>query len=127
MFGRAGRILSVVALAYLAGGHWGILQSIAWVGMVSQYSQHGDIGTALVKTFDGKHPCSLCLAIAKKRQTEDRPVAQGAISKLLAVLLEPAWMTSQCGRTLVYFETEHRLQSLRIAPPNPPPRGGLLA
>jgi hypothetical protein len=127
MFGRAGRILSVVALAYLVGGHWAILQSIAWVGMVSQYSQHQDIGTALVQTFDGKHPCPLCLAIAKKRQTENRQVAQNVTGKLVAVLLEPAWTASQSGKCLVYFEIEHQPEARRAAPPIPPPRAGWFA
>jgi hypothetical protein len=127
MFARAGRVLSVVALAYLVGGHWAVLQSIAWLGMVSQYSQHEDIGTALVQTFDGKHPCPLCLAIAKKRQTEDRQVAQNVANELVAVLLEPTWMTSQSGRSLAYFEFEYRPEARRTAPPVPPPRGSWFA
>ena len=127
MFSRAGRVLSVVALAYLVGGHWAILQGIAWAGMVSQYSQHQDLGTALVQTFDGKHPCPLCLAIAKKRQTEDRRVVQSVVGKLLAVLLESAWTALQPGKSFVYFEVDYRPEGRRTAPPIPPPRGGWFA
>jgi len=122
MFRRAGRILSIVALAYLAGGHWAILQSIAWVGMVSQYSQHQDIGTALAQTFDGKHPCPLCLAIAKNRQTEDRQVAQNVTAKLMAVLLGPAWTALDSATCFGYFDVEYRLETRDTAPAIPPPR-----
>ena len=52
------------------GLHWAFLQSVAWVGMVVTYAQHESLPTALSKTFDGKHPCELCRAVAKGQQSE---------------------------------------------------------
>ena len=40
--------------------------------MVVNYSQDGTVGEALAKTLDGKHPCALCKAIAKGKQTEKK-------------------------------------------------------
>ena len=64
MFYRLPRLAIVAALACSLGLHWGFLQSMARVGMVVNYSQGGTVGDALAKTFDGKHPCALCKAIA---------------------------------------------------------------
>ncbi len=47
-------------LALLVGGHWGMLQVVAWTGMVITYSRDASLGEAVRKTFDGDHPCALC-------------------------------------------------------------------
>lgn len=54
------------------GGHWLILQSVAWVRMIAAFSQRDSFGAAIVKTFDGKHPCSMCLKIRAERQQEEQ-------------------------------------------------------
>lgn len=33
------------------------------------------MGRGLVKTFDGEHPCQLCKAAAKGRQSEKKPLS----------------------------------------------------
>jgi hypothetical protein len=68
VFHRLPRLAIVAALACSIGLHWGFLQSVAWVGMVVSYSQDATIGEALGKTFNGKHPCPLCKAIAKGKR-----------------------------------------------------------
>ena len=72
MFSRVSKFAVVAALAFSMGIHWGFLQSAAWVGMVVNYSQDAPLAEALVKTFDGKHPCSLCKQIARGKQTEKK-------------------------------------------------------
>jgi hypothetical protein len=62
----------VLALAGTIGLHWALLQSVAWMGMVVAYSQDASFTEALVKTFDGKHPCSLCKEIARSQQSEKK-------------------------------------------------------
>ena len=48
----------------IAGGHWAILQSVAWAGMLAEYTQEsGSVVTAIGQTFDGEHPCALCREI----------------------------------------------------------------
>lgn len=57
------RACILLALVLSLGLHWTVLQSAAWVGMIVSYSQDGSLGEALTKTFDGEHPCELCLMI----------------------------------------------------------------
>ena len=45
--------LVVGALILATGGHWALLQSVAWVGMAIQFSHTDGISIALQKTFDG--------------------------------------------------------------------------
>jgi hypothetical protein len=60
----------------MCGGHWLALQSVAWGRMIADFSHRDSIGTAIAKTFSGKHPCSLCLKISKgwheERQREEK-------------------------------------------------------
>ena len=58
----------VLSLCAAVGLQWAALQSIAWVGMLIDYSRSGSIASAIEKTFDGRHPCPLCNAIHKGEQ-----------------------------------------------------------
>lgn len=60
---RPTRILTWLMLAMLVGGHWGMLQVVAWTGMLISYSQSATFAEAWDKTFDGNHPCSLCKTV----------------------------------------------------------------
>lgn len=62
----------VLALFSLAGGHWALLQSVAWANMIHDYSAQGSLQTALAKTFSGKYPCSLCKKITEEKQKESK-------------------------------------------------------
>jgi len=61
-----------LALASSIGLHWTVLQVVAWAGMIVSYSQEAPLGEAVVKTFDGEHPCNLCKQIAKGKQSEKK-------------------------------------------------------
>ena len=65
---RPTRILTWLMLVMLIGGHWGMLQVVAWTGMLIDYSQDATFTEAWDKTFDGNHPCSIC-------KTVDRGIA----------------------------------------------------
>ena len=60
----------VMALFLVAGGHWAMLQGVAWTAMVHDFSRTTSLGEAVSKTFDGKHPCSLCNKITKAKNSE---------------------------------------------------------
>jgi hypothetical protein len=60
----------VVSLIVAVGGHWAILQSIAWFGMVVHYSQGTSLSVGIEKTFDGKHLCSICKIVKKGKESE---------------------------------------------------------
>ncbi|MCE9542852.1 MAG: hypothetical protein K8R38_04950 [Verrucomicrobia bacterium] len=63
-------MVMALALFLIAGGHWAMLQSVAWAGMVKDFSRSGTIVEAVSKTLDGKHPCSMCKKIAKAKSSE---------------------------------------------------------
>jgi hypothetical protein len=66
------RTLILVAMAMSIGLHWALFQSVAWVGMMADYSRDHSLGEAVSMTFDGQHPCALCLAVeAGQKQEKD--------------------------------------------------------
>lgn len=72
MLHRSGYPLIFLAMFTIAGGHWVVLQAVAWTGMVVVYSKDSSLGTALTKTFGGKAPCKMCRAIEGGKQKESR-------------------------------------------------------
>ena len=46
--------LLALLLITMIGGHWALLQSVAWVGMAVRFSQDTTLADALRKTFDGE-------------------------------------------------------------------------
>ena len=70
LLGTIGLPLIYVAMFSIAGGHWAALQVLAWTQMARAYSRSADIVDALIKTFDGKHPCTLCYKVKEGRQKE---------------------------------------------------------
>ena len=66
------RFLVIVALCCAIGLHWCALQSIAWTTMVLEYSKDAPFKEALAKTFDGRHPCSLCHAVQTGKKSEQK-------------------------------------------------------
>lgn len=62
--------VAVLGCLHLCGGHWGVLQVVAWTKMIADYSaQHGLVEGA-ARTFDGEHPCCMCKAIAEGKKQE---------------------------------------------------------
>ena len=78
-----GILFCSLALLQILGGHWALLQTSAWVGMVVQYSQRDGLKSGLAQTFDGEHPCSVCKAIqdGKKQEQKKAPLLQGELKK----------------------------------------------
>src|SRR5271168_4598451 len=63
----------LIAVLFLAiGGHWAMLQTVAWATMIVDYSRDGALTEAVQKTFDGRHPCRICTVIQKSRQSEKK-------------------------------------------------------
>lgn len=62
----------LLAILMATGGHWFVLQTVAWGRMFVDFAQHDSLGTALVKTFDGQHPCRMCLQIRQGQQKEQQ-------------------------------------------------------
>lgn len=79
---RFGIWFCALAVFQVLGGPLAALQTIAWVGMAVTYSQDDGVGSGIAKTFDGQHMCSLCKAIAKKRESEQKDLADVLLNKI---------------------------------------------
>jgi len=79
---RFGQLLLVGTLILAIGGHWIVLQSVAWTSMVISYSHQATLREAFQKTFDGWHPCTLCKLVTKDQTDEKKQAAQNGETKL---------------------------------------------
>jgi hypothetical protein len=111
-----------VALVGSIGLHWAFFQSVAWVGMVITYSQEGTLTEALVKTFDGKHPCPLCNHIAQAQKSQKKSDRHLEVKKL--EFISAGQVIALAGPT--HFQVQSLGDSsppqLSETPPVPPPR-----
>lgn len=87
-----GQIVAAVALFFIIGGHWGVLQTVAWANMIWTYtSLDGSVLVGAKKTFDGSHPCSMCHSIKEAKQQEKKaPEILPATKKIELFALEDA-------------------------------------
>jgi hypothetical protein len=72
VFKRLGKIFLVLALVAMLGAHWAALQTVAWTTMLADNLHSSSFCSAVTKTFDGRHPCPLCKAIAAGKQSEKK-------------------------------------------------------
>jgi hypothetical protein len=82
-----GMPLVYLALFALVGGHWGVLQAIAWAQMLRDYSKNAPITEAIAKTFSGYSPCGMCTKISEERQKEEREPAVAKFDKKAEIFL----------------------------------------
>jgi hypothetical protein len=122
-------ILVLGACLHLTGGHYGVLQCIAWANMLINYSAQDGFLEGAKKTFDGEHPCCMCKSIAKAKQSEQRQDAP-AIAKLNLSVKETTLPSTVRLKTpapvgdLVIRFAAPWLESAQWtdSPPFPPPR-----
>lgn len=72
MFARCGKLMMVLTLVTMIGAHWAALQAIAWTSMLAHDLRTESFEEAMVHTFDGKHPCCLCKAIAAAKKSQKK-------------------------------------------------------
>lgn len=119
----------VVVLMF--GGPWSLLQVAAWTRMVVVYSQQGSLVSALVKTFDGRHPCALCLRVRVGQQEDQHHGRQNPSEKekqmteLICDAPCPAVLLAPPGILDVPHPPAEAYAHLLDSPPTPPPRAGL--
>lgn len=85
-----GCIVMTAALFLSVGGHLALLQGVAWVTMIRDYSRTGSVTAAVEKTFDGKHPCALCKKVAAQRTHEEKAPATVKAEKKAEVFIASA-------------------------------------
>ena len=69
---RVGKIFVIVALVVTTGGHWAVLQSVAWTTMLADNLSTHSLSESVARTFDGKYPCPICKAIAAGKKSEKK-------------------------------------------------------
>ena len=125
------RSLLLITALYLAGGHWGVLQVVAWSKMLAEYSAANGLAQGLEDTFDGEHGCPLCHMIeeGQKKEQKETPSLPTRTEMLLKVypsvqLFElPAPALRSDGMAAVRYDDPGMLRSQWIAQPaTPPPR-----
>jgi hypothetical protein len=122
VFRRFGHGLLIVALMCATGGQWAMLQSVAWATMLASNARTECLSDAVSKTFDGRHPCPLCLQIAKQRQSEKKSDAQLELKRLEYSLKSAAFVISPPNHFFLTGERSSSAPLLTESPPTPPPR-----
>ena len=122
VLGRLPRILIALALASTIGLHWAFLQTVAWAGMIVSYAQEAPLSEAVVKTFDGEHPCKLCKQIARGKQSEKKPEYKFELGKLEFPYAPVAFIFRAPSAFREVRPGHDTADLLTHAPPLPPPR-----
>lgn len=125
-------VTTVMALALFlsAGGHWAMLQGVAWATMVHDFSQTGSLTEAVEKTFDGRHPCPLCKKIASAQTQEVQQEGSKAPSTVKVekkaetfLAVNGTTLPLPSVRSMVYGPSPFvPMPELSFAPPVPVPR-----
>jgi hypothetical protein len=120
LFHRVSRFLVLIAAVQILGGHWAVLQTVAWTGMLVDFARRESLPVAVAKTFDGAHPCSLCHTVAEGRQQEQQQGAKVLIVKLDAVLPVRAELPARLVMAWSYFE-DSKIPAVHTRLPLTPP------
>jgi hypothetical protein len=117
--------LMAVAMLSLLGGHWAILQAVAWSQMLRDYSRDASLGVAVEKTFSGDYPCALCKRVAEgqRRESQKTPLVK-LEKKSVELAPDPAVVIARPpANEFRYPPIARSLPSERFdAPPRPVPR-----
>lgn len=90
--------------------------------MVCKYSQEGSIKEAIAKTFDGKHPCQLCLVVEHGKKAEKKQQAGKQLSKTDFFTEQKTPMLCPPDRDGPAAHPSPSPDLVPEAPPLPPPR-----
>jgi hypothetical protein len=123
VFGRFGKILTIVVLVTTTGLHWAMLQSVAWTTMLADNLCTHSLSESVARTFDGKYPCPMCKAIAAAQKSEKKSDFTVQMQKL-------EFPPAKENPVLIAPSNYHLLplansfaESLNQRPLTPPPRG----
>lgn len=122
MLARLGNVLLIVSLLAATGGHWAVLQSVAWTTMFAANLSSGTFTEAVETTFDGQHPCSLCKKIAAGQKSEKKTGFTAPLKKFEYVNESPRFAFAAPLRFILSPEFQAVLRERNLSPPVPPPR-----
>ena len=115
-------------LVVWTGAHWTLLQTIAWSGMLVNYAAQDGLTAGIVKTFDGKNPCQLCVIVE-----DGRTAADDSSEQRLHVQPKLDWIFQESSALMFSRQSVRVNLVLREfagdhfgeSPPKPPPRSFL--
>jgi hypothetical protein len=122
VFRCVGRIATISALCCAIGLHWIALQSVAWTTMIVSYAKQQSLRSAIVQTFDGGHPCSLCHAVNKGKTSEKKSDLQSSAPKIDMICTVRALRLVPPFAPFNYQTRSFSSSEIRHSPPVPPPR-----
>lgn len=119
---RLTHVIVLAAFVFSIGGHWYLLQGLAWVNMIRAYSQVVPLPEAVGMTFSGQYPCAICKAIADhKNSDQQKAFTFDKTEKKFPLPVEIAIFQPSVS----IFSYPDFVSSLLLrseAPPTPPPR-----
>jgi hypothetical protein len=119
---RFGRALVIAALVLTTGAHWAALQTVAWTTMLANQLRSGSFAEAVSRTFDGKHQCPLCKAIAAAKKSEKKSEAVSPWVKMeFPPVAEEIILVPPAQFEIIPLHNAFA-SSFSFPPPFPPPR-----
>lgn len=118
------KITTVSMFVLSLGLHWALFQTVAWTGMMINYSHNSSFKEAVARTFDGKHPCPVCKAIQKGRAEEQKRAPQ-QINSDSNLDFAVVWQSAEfifASRHEPVPARDSRAPTRYEAPPKPHPR-----
>ena len=119
---KASRLIVILALLASVGGHWAVLQSVAWTRMIIERTHADSFATAVKTTLDGEHPCDMCKRITEGKQSE-RQEEKMQVNVKLDMLCELRLIAIVPPSQPMNFPSSPTEGTPRVErPPVPPPR-----
>ena len=122
VFIRVGKILVVFALVTMLGGHWTLLQTVAWTTMLANNLRTHSLSESVDRTFDGKYPCPICRAIAAAKKSEKKDEFTTQMQKLEFPPAKEEFVVIAPSQFELLPEENDFAESLTQKPLLPPPR-----
>ena len=121
---RVSQYLLIGTLLVSMGGHLALLQTIAWGNMLVSYSSESSLAEAMDKTFDGEHPCALCMVVKKSKSEDDKKPLLKAEVKMEVTLPAPVQVPFPRSVELAFQVTEYAgtYSDIYLVVPLQPPR-----
>jgi len=93
------RLIAVAMLSLSLGLHWMALQTVAWTAMLVERVQGMTVWDAVTTTFDGQHPCRLCLMVKEGQSGGDQgpevPAPQGIKLEFFLAQARTGWLRDE--------------------------------
>jgi hypothetical protein len=115
----------VLLVCLALGMHWSVPQGVAWTGMLISNLAESSVVEAVEKTFDGEHPCPLCLAVKegqKQEKDDSAPAPAKSLKKFEAVLVAETRLVAPSAQIRSFPWLVSSFEGRSERPSMPPPR-----